>query len=66
MKVMLPIQESIGNLFLEQGCVKAELYEEALDALDQIKKQVINEFAKSEEEREVGNSGGLLEFRDFV
>jgi hypothetical protein len=53
MNAMLSIQESIGELFPEQGCVKTELYEEALDALGQMKEQVINEFAKNEEERKV-------------
>ncbi len=53
MDVMRLIQESIGNLFPEKGCVRTELYGEALDALDQMKEQVINEFAKNEEEREV-------------
>jgi hypothetical protein len=53
MNVMRSIQESIGDLFPENGCVRTELYEEALDALDQMKEQVITEFAKNEEDREV-------------
>ncbi|KAF4629000.1 hypothetical protein G7Y89_g9142 [Cudoniella acicularis] len=39
MDVMRSIQESIGNLFPEQGCVRTELYEEALNALGQMKEQ---------------------------
>ncbi|KAE9369713.1 hypothetical protein N431DRAFT_493487 [Stipitochalara longipes BDJ] len=45
MNVMRSVQESIGNLFPEQGCVRTELYDEALDALGQMKEQVIDEFA---------------------
>ncbi|KAI9732696.1 MAG: hypothetical protein M1818_007430 [Claussenomyces sp. TS43310] len=44
---------SIGELFPEPGIVSADRYEEALDALEQMKDQVIEEFASSEQEREV-------------
>jgi hypothetical protein len=52
---MQSVRDSIGDLFPEQGYVRTELYSEALDALGQMKEQVINEFAKNEEEREVWN-----------
>ena len=55
MNAMQSIRDSIGGLFPEQGCVRTELYDEALDALGQMKEQVIDEFAKTEEEREVWN-----------
>ncbi|KAF4622709.1 hypothetical protein G7Y89_g14318 [Cudoniella acicularis] len=53
MEAMRAIKESIGELFPEQGIVRTELYEEALDALKQMKVQVIEEFAKNDEEREI-------------
>ncbi|KAL3425182.1 hypothetical protein PVAG01_04463 [Phlyctema vagabunda] len=55
MRAMRSIQEAVGDLFPEQGCVRTECYDEARDALDQMKEQVIEEFAKSEEERELWN-----------
>lgn len=47
------IRESLEELFPEQGCVSSELYEDAIDALGQIKEQVIDEFAKNDEERQI-------------
>ena len=52
MEVMRSIRESIGELFPEQGIVRTDQYEAALDALEQIKDQVIEEFASNEEEKE--------------
>ncbi|KAH7397042.1 kinase-like domain-containing protein [Phaeosphaeria sp. MPI-PUGE-AT-0046c] len=52
MNAMRSIKESLGELFPEQGIVKPEEYEEALDALSQIKTQVIDEFATNEVEKE--------------
>ncbi|TVY87186.1 Altered inheritance of mitochondria protein, mitochondrial [Lachnellula willkommii] len=52
MDAMRSIRESIGELFPEQGIVKADNYEEALDALEQMKDQVVEEFASSEQEKE--------------
>lgn len=53
MEAMRAIRESLGELFPEQGIVRPELYEEALDALAQMKDQVIETFATTEHEREV-------------
>lgn len=53
MEAMRAIREEIGELFPEQGIVRHENYEEALDALRQMKEQVIDVFAKSEHERKV-------------
>ncbi|QSZ29034.1 hypothetical protein DSL72_003544 [Monilinia vaccinii-corymbosi] len=53
MEAMHSIKESIGELFPEHGVVRADQYEEVLDALEQIKGQVIEEFARSKQEREV-------------
>ena len=51
MMVMRSIRESIGELFPEQGIVRPDKYEESLDALNQMKEQVIKQFARNEEER---------------
>ncbi len=51
-EAMRSIRESIGELFPEQGIVRPEQYKEALDALEQMKVQVIEEFACNEQERE--------------
>ncbi|KAL5331675.1 hypothetical protein ACEPPN_001210 [Leptodophora sp. 'Broadleaf-Isolate-01'] len=53
MEAMRAIRESIGELFPEQGIVRTELYDEALDALEQMKQQVIGEFAQTEQDREI-------------
>ncbi|KAH8724357.1 kinase-like domain-containing protein [Phaeosphaeriaceae sp. PMI808] len=53
MEAMASIRETIGELFPEQGIVRPDQYEEALDALAQIKDQVIEQFAGTEQEREV-------------
>jgi hypothetical protein len=53
MEAMRVIRENIGELFPEQGIVRLDRYEEALDALGQMKDQVIETFAKTEHEREV-------------
>lgn len=53
MDAMYSIRESIGELFPKQGIVRADHYEEALDALEQMKDQVIEEFASNEQEKEV-------------
>ncbi|PVH69760.1 hypothetical protein DL98DRAFT_438347 [Cadophora sp. DSE1049] len=52
-EAMRSIRESIGELFPEQGIVRSDQYEDALDALEQMKCQVIEEFASNEQEREV-------------
>jgi hypothetical protein len=52
MEAMRSIRESLGELFPEQGIVKPDNYEEALDALSQMKDQVISAFATSAAERE--------------
>ena len=53
MELMRGIQESLGSLFPEQGVVRAEQYEEALDALDQMRDQVTERFASNELEKEM-------------
>jgi hypothetical protein len=52
MEAMRSIRESLGELFPEQGIVKSDDYEEALDALSQMKEQVISAFATNATERE--------------
>lgn len=53
MEAMRSVRENVGELFPEQGMVKADQYEETLDALAQMKDQVIETFASTEQEREV-------------
>jgi hypothetical protein len=53
MEAMHAIRQEIRELLPEQGIVRHEIYEEALEALRQMKEQVIDEFAKSEHERKV-------------
>ncbi|KAJ4992998.1 hypothetical protein SVAN01_01350 [Stagonosporopsis vannaccii] len=53
MEAMRSIRDSLGELFPEQGIVRAEQYDEALDALGQIKEQVISTFANNSEEEEL-------------
>ncbi|SMR53071.1 unnamed protein product [Zymoseptoria tritici ST99CH_3D1] len=49
---MTGISDTIGReLFPLGGCVKTERYDESKDALRQCKEQVIEEFAKTDEER---------------
>lgn len=52
MEAMRSIKESMGDLFPEQGIVRPDQYEEALDALAQIKIQAIREFASNDQETE--------------
>jgi hypothetical protein len=52
MEAMRSIKESMGELFPEQGIVKLFQYEETLNALEQIKDQVIENFANTEHEKE--------------
>jgi hypothetical protein len=52
MEAMRSIRQGLGELFPEQGIVKPEDYEEALEALAQMKEQVIDEFATNAAERE--------------
>jgi hypothetical protein len=52
MEAMHSIRESLGELFPDQGIVKPDHYEEALDALSQMKHQVISAFATNAAERE--------------
>lgn len=53
MDLMRRIKESLGELFPEQGIVRHEQYGKTLDALSQMREQVIEDFANNEQEREV-------------
>ncbi|KAH9871022.1 hypothetical protein J1614_006596 [Plenodomus biglobosus] len=53
MEAMRSIKDALGELFPEQGIVRPEQYDEALDALAQMKDQVIAEFTQDEQEREL-------------
>lgn len=53
MEAMRSIRESLGELFPEQGIVRPDQYNEALDALAQMKEQIISTFASNSAEREV-------------
>jgi hypothetical protein len=43
----------LGELFPEQGVVRPDQYDEALDALNQIREQVISTFASNSKEKEI-------------
>jgi len=49
--VMERIQQTLGELFPEQGVVRHDQYDETKRALGQIKKRVIEELARSEEDK---------------
>lgn len=51
MEAMSEIQEVMGNLFPERGCVRHGEYEEAKDALRQCKEQIVDRFASTPDER---------------
>ncbi|KAF2732731.1 phosphotransferase enzyme family protein [Polyplosphaeria fusca] len=53
MEAMRLIGENMGELFPEQGIVTPDQYEETLGALAQMKEQVIEKFASTEEERKI-------------
>jgi hypothetical protein len=52
MGAMRSIRESLGEQFPEHGIVRPDQYEESLNALSQMKEQVIENFVKTEHERE--------------
>ena len=52
-EAMRGVQDSLGELFPERRLVRKEQYEEARDALRQVKEQVIRKFARNEGEKEV-------------
>lgn len=53
MQVMQSIQDTLGDLFPEKGIVKTEQYDEAKNALGQIKEQIIEQYAKNDHEKKV-------------
>lgn len=53
MDVMNEIRNVLGTLFPAKGLVRHDQYDEATDALRQVRDQVIDEFAKTEEDRKV-------------
>ncbi|EMD87708.1 hypothetical protein COCHEDRAFT_1158921 [Bipolaris maydis C5] len=52
MEAMSSIRESLGDFFPEKGIVKQDNYEEALDALSEMKDRKISKFASNAKERE--------------
>ena len=52
MEAMRLIRDSLGELFPEQGIVRPDQYDEALDALKQMKEQIISTFASDSREKE--------------
>ena len=52
MQTMTAVQNTLGDLFPELGAVRPEHYDETKDALRQVKPQVINDFAKTEQEKD--------------
>ena len=51
-QTMNAVQNTLGDLFPELGAVRPERYNETKDALRQVKPQVIDEFAKTEQEKD--------------
>ena len=51
MDSMSSIQEALGDLFPERGCVRPEQYDEVKDALRQCKDQIIDQFALTDADR---------------
>ena len=50
---MKVIQENLGSLFPEQGVVGLEEYEDSKKILRNVKKQVIEDFSTSDEDRRI-------------
>ena len=50
-ELMKELKEEMGDLFPERGIVRTENYDAAKSVLAQAKKQIIDDFAKNEEER---------------
>jgi hypothetical protein len=53
MGIMTAIRDSIGELFPEKGLVALDRYDESLNALEQMKEQIIEDYAKNEQEAEI-------------
>lgn len=53
MEAMCLIRDSLGELFPEQGIIRPDQYDEALDALKQMREQVISTFAFDSREKEI-------------
>ena len=51
MDVLHDIEDALGDLFPIKGMVRHEHYEDAIVALQQVKEQVVAQYAKSEEDR---------------
>lgn len=51
MQAMQSIQETLGDLFPEQGVVRAEQNDEAKNALGQAKEYIIEQFAKDDDDQ---------------
>ena len=56
-EAMCEVQERLGELFPERGIVRNDQYEETRDALRQIKDQVVDMYARDEEEKEIWRKG---------
>ena len=52
MDIMNRVENSIGDLFSDRGVIRAHRYDEAKDALQQMKEQVIELYARNEKEKE--------------
>jgi hypothetical protein len=60
MEIMRGIQDNLGELYPEQGIVRAEQYTEALDALRQMQEQVIEQLTSDEQEKEIWRAEWLF------
>lgn len=56
-ELLQAVRDSMGGLFPERGLVRHEQYDEAKDALRQLKEQVIAQYARTEEEIRMWEDG---------
>ena len=56
-EAMRGVRDSLGELFPERGIVRNDQYEEARDALRQIREQVIDTYTKDEKEKDIWREG---------
>lgn len=51
MEAMRSLQDSLGDIFPEKGLVRKDQYDDTVEALQQIREQVVDEFARNEQDK---------------
>ena len=59
MELMCRVKNIIGDLFPDRGLISTDRYDEAKDALPQMKEQIVELYARNEQEK-LGNRAGRL------